>query len=151
MKSRGLLGLFGSGSSPALSYSPHRVPLVPSTGTLHSLVGLCSQGWDIVPIGGALLPLQPYICRLIPCCPAFLASLFCVSRRRCSDLSADTFGKGAGPHPRARISAFSTQPLPLESFCWCPTPMQSLGVAGARINHALERSQHCFHKSRRGL
>lgn len=132
-------------------HCPCCVLLVLSTGTLHSSVGLCSQGWDILllPIGGALLPLQPYICR--PCCTAFLASLFCVSRRRCCDLSVDTFGKGAGPHPRARISAFSTQPLPLESFCWCPTPMQSLGVAGAWINHALERSQHCFHKSRRGL
>lgn len=104
---------------------------------------------DVNP-GGAR-GLQPGICRLSSRCPEVFASLFHLSRHRCCDLPANTFGKGAGPHPRARISAFSAHPLPLESLCWCPTPMQSLGVAGAWINQALEGGQGCLHKSRRSL
>lgn len=123
-------------SAPAPSRSPRRVLLALTTGTLLLVE---HTGWIPASAGCLLAALDSSPCS------------FRVSRRRCCDLPPDTFGKGAGPHPRARISAFSTQPLPLESLCWCPTPMQSLGVAGAWINHALERRQVCLHKSRSGL
>lgn len=51
--------------------------------------------------------LQPSVCRLSSPCPEVFALLFRPSKSRCHDLPANTFGKGAAPHPRARISAFS--------------------------------------------
>lgn len=93
--------------------------------------------------------LHPSFCQLSSCCLQRFSLLFLLGRRGCRDLLASTFGKGAGLHPQAQICAFSTRPLPLESLCWCPTPMQSLGVAGAWINQALEGGQGFLHKSRR--
>ena len=111
----------------------------------HTLLGV--HHGDINP--GAAHELQPGVCRLSSHCSQVFAPLSHLGRRRCRDLSANTFGKGAGPHPRARISVFSARPLPLERLCWCPTPMQSLGVAGAWLSQALEGGQGCLRKSRR--
>lgn len=124
-------------SAPAPSHSPHRVRLALTTGPLL----LAGHTGRIPASAGCLLA-----------APASSPCSFRVSRRRCCDLPPDTFWKGSrSAPPGANLCFQHSASASGEALCWCPTPMQSLGVAGAWINHALERRQLCLHKSRSGL